>query len=135
MNLPKQPRPAHAATVAAHQRLAENLNWSDTQDFDDAQRGFIGTLPNAEIAADSGGLAWSQRSHDFLDGVRPDTVNPSLWRMARLNRIHGLFQVTERIYQVRGFCLANITFVEGDTGLIVMDPLTFDEHARAAVAL
>ncbi len=135
MNLPKQPRPAHAATVAAHQRLAENLNWSDTQDFDDAQRGFIGTLPNAEIAADSGGLAWSQRSHDFLDGVRPDTVNPSLWRMARLNRIHGLFQVTERIYQVRGFCLANITFVEGDTGLIVIDPLTFDEHARAALAL
>jgi alkyl sulfatase BDS1-like metallo-beta-lactamase superfamily hydrolase len=59
-------------------------------------------------------------------------VNPSLWRQSRLNRIHGLFQVCDRIYQVRGFSLANITFVESDSGVIVIDPLTFTEHARAA---
>lgn len=132
---PTHPRDAHPATVAAHATMAGELDFDDTRDFDDARRGFITTIPEAEFAADAGGLAWTQRSHAFLDGARPDTVNPSLWRMARLNRIHGLFQVAERIYQVRGFCLANITFVEGDSGLIVIDPLTFDEHARAALAL
>lgn len=128
-------RDAHAATVAAHARLTEGLDFNDEGDFDDARRGFIATLPEAEFAARQGGFAWTQRSHAFLDGPRPDTVNPSLWRMARLNRIHGLFQVCDRIYQVRGFCLANITIVEGDEGLIVIDPLTFDEHAQAALDL
>jgi len=132
---PTPARDAHPATVAAQQQMAAGLPWSDERDFEDARRGFIATVPEAEFPADAGGLAWTQRGHAFLDGERPDTVNPSLWRMARLNRIHGLFKVTERIYQVRGFCLANITFVEGDSGLIVIDPLTFDEHARAALAL
>lgn len=135
MAAPTAPRDAHPATVQAHQRLAEGLAWHDERDFEDVRRGFIATVPEAEFPAQSGGLAWTQRGHAFLDGERPDTVNPSLWRMARLNRVHGLFKVTERIYQVRGFCLANITFVEGDSGLIVIDPLTFDEHARAALAL
>jgi len=129
------PRDAHPATVESHRRLAEGLDWTDERDFDDACRGFIATVPEAEFEARAGGLAWSMRGHGFLDDPRPDTVNPSLWRMARLNRIHGLFKVTDRIYQVRGFCLANITFVEGDSGLIVIDPLTFDEHARAALDL
>ncbi|MFO1327170.1 MAG: alkyl sulfatase dimerization domain-containing protein [Rubrivivax sp.] len=128
-------RPAHPATVAAQRRTSEGLDFSDTRDFDDARRGFIATLPEAEIAADAGGLAWTQRDHAFLDGARPDTVHPSLWRMARLNRIHGLFEVVPGLYQVRGFCLANVTFVEGERGVIVMDPLTFTEHARAALAL
>ncbi|MFO1288609.1 MAG: MBL fold metallo-hydrolase [Rubrivivax sp.] len=128
-------RTAHPATVAAHARTAGELDFSDTRDFDDAQRGFIATIPEAEIPARAGGLAWTMRSHAFLEGPRPDTVNPSLWRMARLNRIHGLFEVCPRIYQVRGFCLANITFVEGDSGIIVIDPLTFTEHAEAALAL
>lgn len=135
MHEPTPAKDAHPATLAAHDRLSQQLDFSDERDFDDARRGFIGTLPNAEIPALAGGLAWTQREHDFLDGSRPDTVNPSLWRMARLNRIHGLFRVTDRIYQVRGFCLANVTFVEGDSGLIVIDPLTFVEHAQAALAL
>ena len=72
----------------------------------------------------------------FLEALDPpDSVNPSLWRMARLNRIHGLFQVCERIYQVRGFDLANITIIEGDTGLVIIDPLTVCESAAAALAL
>ena len=62
---------------------------------------------------------------------RPDTVNPSLWRQARLNMLHGLFKVTDRIYQVRGFDISNMTLIEGDSGLIVIDPLISTETARA----
>ncbi|MCL4696423.1 MAG: MBL fold metallo-hydrolase, partial [Burkholderiaceae bacterium] len=86
-------RAAHPATVAAHERTAGELEFGDTRDFEDARRGFIATIPEAEIAARAGGLAWTMRGHAFLEGPRPDTVNPSLWRMARLNRVHGLFEV------------------------------------------
>lgn len=129
------PKAAHPATLLAHADSVKALDFSDTRDFDDARRGFIGTIADAQFSAKAGGLAWTMRDHDFLDEPIQDTVNPSLWRMARLNRIHGLFEVTERIFQVRGFCLANVTFIEGDTGLIVIDPLTFEEHARAALEL
>ena len=128
-------KPAHPATRALNARVSEELDFSDTRDFDDARRGFVGTIAHAEFPANAGGLAWSMRPYGFLDGDAPDTVNPSLWRQSRLNAIHGLFEVTERIWQVRGFCLANVTFVEGDTGVVVIDPLTFEEHARAAIEL
>jgi alkyl sulfatase BDS1-like metallo-beta-lactamase superfamily hydrolase len=128
-------KPAHPATRAAHARLRAELDFDDRRDYDDVRRGFIGTIPQAEFPARAGGLAWSQRPYAFVDGEAPDTVNPSLWRLSQLNRVHGLFEVAPRIYQVRGFCLANVTFVEGDTGLIVIDPLTFQEHAQAALAL
>jgi alkyl sulfatase BDS1-like metallo-beta-lactamase superfamily hydrolase len=128
-------KPAHPHTRAAQQRALQDLNFDDTRDFDDVRRGFIGTLPDAHFATDNGEVAWSMRDYAFLDGEAPDTVHPSLWRVSRLNAVHGLFKVTERIYQVRGFCLANVTFVETDTGLIVIDPLTFVEHARAALQL
>lgn len=128
-------KPAHRATLAAHDRIRAELDFSDTRDFEDARRGFVGTIPDAHIPADNGGVAWTMRNHAFIDGEPPETVNPSLWRLARINGFHGLFQVTGRIYQVRGFSLANVTFVEGDTGLIVIDPLTFTEHARAAIDL
>lgn len=128
-------KPAHPATQEAQARVRQELDFEDRRDFDDAQRGFIGTLADAEFPALAGGLAWSQRPYAFIDGEAPDTVNPSLWRLSQLNRIHGLFEVAPRIYQVRGFCLANITFVESDNGIIVIDPLTFEEHARAALNL
>lgn len=129
-------KPAHTQTQAAQLRALDELNMADTRDFDDAQRGFIGTLPDAHFETASGQVAWTLREHAFLQqDAPPATVHPSLWRMSRLNAIHGLFRVTDRIYQVRGFCLANITFIEGDTGLIVIDPLTFVEHAQAALAL
>jgi alkyl sulfatase BDS1-like metallo-beta-lactamase superfamily hydrolase len=115
--------------------MRQELDFSDQRDFEDAHRGFVGTLPDAHFLTGTGRVAWSMRDYGFIEGEAPDTVNPSLWRMAKLNRIHGLFRVAERIYQVRGFCLANVTFVEGDTGLIVIDPLTFEEHARAALEL
>ncbi len=128
-------KPAHPHTQAAQQRLRQELPFEDSQDFDDVRRGFIATLPDAHTLTDAGDVAWTMREHGFLQGSAPDTVNPSLWRMAQLNAVHGLFKVCEGIYQVRGFSLANVTFVEGDTGLIVVDPLTYVEHARAALQL
>jgi alkyl sulfatase BDS1-like metallo-beta-lactamase superfamily hydrolase len=128
-------KPAHRSTANANTRVLSDLDFTDRLDFEDAQRGFIATLPDAHIEADAGGVSWSLKPYGFLTGNSPDTVNPSLWRMSQLNAIHGLFKVSERVYQVRGFSLANVTFVEGDTGLIVIDPLQFTEHARAAIDL
>lgn len=104
--------------------------------FDNAHRGFIATIPHAEIIDPKGRVVWSMRDYAFLDDPEPaPTVHPNLWRHARLNAIHGLFKVTERIYQVRGFDVANISFIEGDSGVIIIDPLTVAETAEAALKL
>ncbi len=127
---------AHPLTAQKHAALKSTLNFADTDDFDDAKRGFIGTIENATITDAQGKIVWSQRDYAFLEKKEaPLTVNASLWRMSQLNMQHGLFKVCERIYQVRGFDLANITFIEGDTGLIIIDPLTFEESAKAALEL
>ncbi|WP_233849947.1 alkyl/aryl-sulfatase [Paraburkholderia sp. HD33-4] len=108
----------------------------DDIDFENARRGFIGTIPDAEILDGKGRPVWSLRDYAFLDDPEPaPSVNPHLWRQARLNTHHGLFKVTDRIYQVRGFDVANVSFIEGDTGVIVIDPLTVAETAQAAIAL
>ncbi|HEY1414695.1 MAG TPA: MBL fold metallo-hydrolase, partial [Caulobacteraceae bacterium] len=116
------------ATRAAHARL--ELPPEDETERANAERGFIATIPDAAI-----GGAWSMAPYAFLGGERPDTVNPSLWRQARLNALHGLFQVARGVYQVRGFDISNITFIEGERGFIVIDPLTSAEPAAAALAL
>lgn len=118
------------ATRRAHAETARRLPQDDGADFALARRGFLGTLPDAAVPG-----AWSQAPFAFLDGERPDTVNPSLWRQARLNALHGLFEVTPGVYQVRGFDISNVTFVEGRTGWIVIDPLTSAQPAAAALAL
>jgi alkyl sulfatase BDS1-like metallo-beta-lactamase superfamily hydrolase len=129
-------KPAHPMTRAAQQRTLTQLNFEDRRDFEDVQHGFIGTIPDAAYDADNGGTAWSMQGHGFLQGdTAPESVHPSLWRMARLNAVHGLFKVTDGVYQVRGFSLANVTFVEGTHGVTVIDPLTYVEAARAAFAL
>jgi alkyl sulfatase BDS1-like metallo-beta-lactamase superfamily hydrolase len=128
-------KPAHPHTQALMAATTQGLDFSDERDFDDVRRGFVGTIDDAHTVDDQGGVAWSMKPYRFLEGDVPDTVHPSLWRNARLNAVHGLFKVTDRIYQVRGFSLANVTFVEGDTGVIVIDPLTYVENARAAHAL
>ncbi|WP_304167985.1 alkyl/aryl-sulfatase [Phenylobacterium aquaticum] len=132
-----QPKDATGATRAAQAALAAALPPEDGADMARARRGFIDTAPNARVETARGGVAWDLAAFAFqADGeVCPDTVNPSLWRQAQLNLNHGLFQVTEGIYQVRGFDLSNITFVEGDEGFIVIDPLTSSEPAAAALAL
>jgi alkyl sulfatase BDS1-like metallo-beta-lactamase superfamily hydrolase len=121
---------ATAATRAAQNRVAAGLPRDDGSDFELARRGFIGTIPDATV-----GSSWSMAPFAFLDGERPDTANPSLWRQARLNALHGLFEVTPGVYQVRGFDLSNITFIEGERGYIVIDPLISAEPAAAALAL
>jgi len=129
-------KPASIHTCRANAALGERLDLSDESCFDDALRGFIDTVPDARIETAEGRVVWDLSAYAFLETIEtPDSVNPSLWRQARLNRIHGLFQVCERMYQVRGFDIANITIIEGDTGLILIDPLTVCESAAAALAL
>jgi len=129
-------KPASLHTCAANAALVQRLDFGDTACFEDARRGFVATIPDARILDAKGRPVWDLSSFAFLDDAQaPDSVNASLWRLARLNRIHGLFEVTERVYQVRGFDLANMTIVEGDTGIVVVDPLTVCETARAALAL
>ncbi len=129
-------KPASLHTCRVNAALAAALDFGDDSAFDDAQRGFVGTIPDARISAADGRVVWDLSAFAFLERIdAPDSVNPSLWRHARINRIHGLFRVSERIYQVRGFDLANMTIVEGDSGLIVIDTLTYVEAATAALAL
>ncbi|OWT66342.1 hypothetical protein CEY11_00990 [Candidimonas nitroreducens] len=128
--------PALPATRAAQSAARNNLPPEDGQDELDVRRGFIATFPDAEIRDSNGELVWGLSDYAFL-GVEeaPDSVHPSLWRHARLNMAHGLFKVTERIYQIRGFDLSNMTIIEGDTGLIIIDPLTCSETAAAGLKL
>ena len=122
---------AYGPTLRINRLLAEQLPPEDPQDVEDARRGFVGTIEGAEVRRADGGLAWTMDGYGFLDDDEPsETVNPSLWRQARLNRLHGLFEVTPRIWQVRGLDIANITFIEGERGLIALDALTVPETAR-----
>jgi alkyl sulfatase BDS1-like metallo-beta-lactamase superfamily hydrolase len=127
---------ASASVVKQHAATRAALPFSDTSDFDDASRGFLGTLENARIASEQGRVVWSLEPYGFLSGEEaPPTVDPSLWRQSRLNMNHGLFEVVPGVYQVRGLDIANMTLVEGDSGVIVVDTLTSIEGARAAMEL
>jgi linear primary-alkylsulfatase len=112
-----------------------HLRFDDTEDFDDARRGRIRGLSDGVIGRTDGRVVWDADAYEFLDGDCPPSVNPSLWRQSQLNSIHGLFEVTERIYQVRGLDLSNMTIVEGDEGILVIDPLISCETAAAALTL
>jgi alkyl sulfatase BDS1-like metallo-beta-lactamase superfamily hydrolase len=130
------PADASAFTRARHRATQEALPFGDTQDFEDARRGLLATLPEVEIRNAQGRIVWSLKDYAFLDEVEaPPTVNPSLWRQARLNMHHGLFEVAPRIYQIRGFDISNMTVLEGDRGIVVIDPLISTEVARAGLEL
>ncbi|MDF2558625.1 MAG: hypothetical protein K0R99_71 [Microbacterium sp.] len=130
-----QPKSATPATIAANKAAAESLPWEDRRDYDDSVRGFIGTISEPITRAD-GAVVLAVDSHDeMLKADAPDTVHPSLWRHAQVSRPHGLFEVAERIYQVRGLDLSNMTIIEGDTGILIIDPLVYNETAAAALAL
>lgn len=134
---PRQPpKDATEATKAANRAYATTLPLADKQSFADAQRGLVEALGDQPIAGPAGRPAWSLRGYEFLAREEaPDTVNPALWRHARVNMTNGLFKVTERLYQLRGFDLSNMTVIEGDKGLIVIDPLITTETARAGMEL
>src|SRR3984957_5114465 len=135
--MPKEmPKDASASVVARHAATLKALPFSDTRDFDEAKRGFLGTIENAKIMSAAGRVVWSLEAYGFLSSEEaPATVNPSLWRQSRLNMQHGLFEVVPGVYQVRGLDIANMTLIEGDTGVIVVDTLTSIEGARAAMEL
>ena len=110
-------------------------SFADTTDFANADRGFVAALKPAVVEDARGKVVWDNDAYDFLSGDCPSTANPSLWRQGQLSARQGLYQVTEGIYQVRGLDLSNMTLVEGDTGVIVIDPLISAETAAAALAL
>ena len=107
----------------------------DTQDFTDAERGFVARSDERQIRATDGRVVWDLDAYAFLDGPVPDTANPSLWRQGQLLTKDGLFEVVPGIYQVRGYDLSVMSVIEGDTGVIVIDPLISKETAAAAFAL
>ena len=131
--LPVNHKPPTAVIESAHRE--HDLPLHDTTDFDSADRGFIAALSPCVIKAADGRVVWDNDAYSFLDGPAPTTVHPSLWRQSTLAAKQGLYEVVPGIYQVRGFDLSNITFVEGDTGLIVIDPLVSTEVAAAALDL
>ncbi len=132
---PQENKPATPVIEAAHAALSAALPFDDTADFENADRGFIAALEPGLITAADGSTVWDADAYAFLEGAAPTTVHPGLWRQSTLVAKQGLFEVTEGIYQVRGLDLSNVTFVEGDTGVIVIDPLISTETAAAAFAL
>lgn len=122
--------PATQWTKQANGRVEAQLPLDSQLDFEAAKRGFI-----AKLETDEAFSVWDEPSMAFLEGEAPASVNPSLWRQSVLNNISGLFQVTDRIYQVRGYDLANMSIIEGDTGRIIVDPLTTVETAVRAMEL
>ena len=111
------------------------LDYDDRTDFENASRGFVGTLDPVTFTNAEGRVVFDLTEYDFLSGEPVDTVHPSLWRQAQLCVTNGLFEVTDGIYQVRGFDLSNMTIVEGDTGVIVIDPLISADCAAGAIQL
>ncbi|HYP81829.1 alkyl/aryl-sulfatase [Variovorax sp.] len=130
------PKPAEPATVEANEAFSKTLPWQDKRAFDDARRGFVAAIPGGRIDGKGPMPVWNMGAYAFLDKDKAaDTVNPSLWRQAQLNAIHGLFKVSDGIYQLRGLDLSNMTVVEGKTGLIIIDPLLTAETAKAGLEL
>ncbi len=129
-------KPASVHTKTVIEELRVSLPFSDERDFEEQQRGFLAAPDYKEIMADAGHVAWSMEKYQFLlDNEDFDSIHPSLQRQARLNMNDGLYEVIPGIYQVRGFDLANITFIQGQTGWIIFDTLTASETARAALEL
>jgi alkyl sulfatase BDS1-like metallo-beta-lactamase superfamily hydrolase len=133
-----QPDNASLHTQALHREaLADPVfDWQNRQDFEFAARGLIHRPDDPAIVDSDGDPVWHHHAYEaFLHGDAPDTVHPSLWRHALLNNYRGLFKVTDGVYQVRGESLANVTFVESDSGWVVIDPLTTVEVAAYALRL
>jgi alkyl sulfatase BDS1-like metallo-beta-lactamase superfamily hydrolase len=122
-------------TTTANAAVAKALPLADQQDFDDVRRGLVAGGGDVVIPGDGGATIWDTRRYAFVQGDAPSTVNPSLWRQAKLNGVHGLFEVVPGVHQVRGYDLANMSIIDGKTGWIVVDPLGSRETSAAALAL
>lgn len=126
---------ASAGIEAANDTASRTLPFDDAQDFADAERGFVAALTPGVVRNAAGDVVWSSDAFAFLDGECPPTVHPSLWRQSKLCAMQGLYEVTDGIYQIRGLDLSNMSLVEGDTGVLVIDPLISVETAAAGLAL
>lgn len=132
---PEGPKPASPATRTAQEAAAARLPAEDGRDAEFAARGFVATRGDPVIRNPDGRPVWNLGAYDFVAGAAPETVNPSLWRHITLLRRHGLFEVTDGVWQVRGFDISNMTVIRGQTGWILVDPLTTRETAAAALEL
>lgn len=132
-----EPKPASPFTLALNREVFDSLPFEDERDFEEASRGLVAPLPEGHVLKPNGDFVFDPSRLDFAKGrsEAPETVNPSLWRQVRLIAEGGLFKVCDRLYQVRGFDISNLTVIEGDTGLIVVDPLISAETAAAALDL
>ncbi len=128
-------KPASNATAAAQQRAAAELPADDGRDAEFAQRGYLGTLADPVIRTRDGKPVWNLDAYAWMEGKAPDTVNPSLWRHMGILRKHGLFALSDNMWQVRGFDVSNMTVIKGQTGWILIDPLTTRDTAAAALQL
>jgi alkyl sulfatase BDS1-like metallo-beta-lactamase superfamily hydrolase len=128
-------KPPTAVIESVHRQHVTSLPFDDTRDFEDADRGFIAATQPCVVTAADGRVVWDNDSYSFLTGEAPPSVHPSLWRQSQLVAKQGLYEVVEGVYQVRGLDLSNISFIEGDTGIIVIDPLVSTETAAAALGL
>ena len=128
---------ASTFTKSVNQQYQQSLPFNNRQDFEDAQRGFIAPLlDEGKLRTPDGKVYYRALDYQFdINAPAPDTINPSLWRQAQVNGISGLFKVTDRMYQVRSQDISNITFIEGDTGIIVIDPLVTPNSAKASLDL
>ena len=128
-------KPPSKYTIDIQNQLRKSLPFTDKRDFEEMKKGFIAAPKYREIRADAGHVAWNIGKYDFLlkEGQSFDSIHPSLQRQALLNMNYGLYEVIPDVYQIRGYDLANITFIKGKTGWIIFDPLTAKETARAAL--
>jgi len=129
------PKAASSYTQESNQAIKSYLPFLDKTDFENAKKGFIGTIDSGVIYQENKAVSYNMQEFDFLNQDSPDTANPSLWRQGQLNRIHGLFKVQDDIYQVRSFDLSNMTLIKGKTGWIVIDPLITPDTAKASMQL
>ena len=129
------PKPATPTTERANDAVHQAVAAFDKRDFEDATRGKLAELNDPLVKAADGRIVWDTRRYDFVKGAAPATVNPSLWRQQQLNHAQGLFKVADGIYQIRGYDIANMTLVEGQTGWIVIDTMLTEQVARAGLKL
>ncbi|QNP74689.1 MBL fold metallo-hydrolase [Streptomyces roseirectus] len=130
-----QPRPAGPVTAARHAAAVDALPWDDRRAFEDVRRGRVAAIEPPVVRDASGRTVWDLTAYAFIEGDAPTTVHPSLWRLSELHRNHGLFEVADGVYQVRGYDAANMTVVLGERGYVVIDTLTCVETAEAALDL
>jgi len=128
-------KPATELTALRNREAAASLPPHKDEDFAEATRGLVAAFEPATVEGEKGNIVWDLESYDFLEGECPDTAHPGLWRQSRLSRIAGLFELAPGFYQLRGFDLSNMHVVEGERGIVVIDPLVSAESAAAALAL